>query len=197
MSPWGCPAIPRPALYRVSAGVPSQRAGDGHAGRFSLGLAPGPQGAPPRGGDGQGARAEVTVPAAVSAPRPGTEHVTAGPPPAPWTPGPTVALTSAPPIEQNGAGAPTFPRPTKELRGAGPRAPHPSPARPAAAAGPALCTHLETPCRCRQHPCWPWSRSPSPREEPPAQHSCPCRFLPASSAALRPGLSRRAAGAPL
>lgn len=60
----------------------------------------------------------------MSAPRPGTEHVTGGPPRAPWTPGPTVARTPAPPMGQDGA-------PARQRRGTGQSAPHPSPPRPA------------------------------------------------------------------
>jgi hypothetical protein len=35
---------------------------------------------------------------------------------------------------------------------------------PAAAAGPASCSHLGAPCRWRRPPCPPWSRSACPRE---------------------------------
>lgn len=109
MSRWGCAATPRPALYRASAGVPAQRAGDGHEGRLSLGLPPGPAGgATPRRGR-PGCRAGAAVPAAVSAPGPGAEHVTGRPPPAPWTPGPTAALTPAPPARAGWGGGAHFP----------------------------------------------------------------------------------------
>lgn len=122
---------PRRALYRVSAWVPARRAGDEHPGRLSPGLAPGPaRGATLRRGrtecpgGGCGPRRSVRTPA-------GAEHVTGRPPRAPWIPDPAVALTLAPPMGQDRAEAPTFPRSARELRGAGPGAPHPSPARPA------------------------------------------------------------------
>lgn len=184
-------------LTRQSRASPHRAQGMGTRDWFSPGLArPSPQEAPPWDRDVQGTRAGAAVPAAVSAPQPGCaardRRAAGGPPP----PDPLLGRGAAP-CSQRGQDAegcaPTFSE--RELRGAGPSAPHPSPARPAAAAGPATGAHLGDPCRRRRLPCPPWSRSPRPREEPPAQPLCPCGSQSASSEALGPGLMRRAAGA--
>lgn len=155
MTPWGYRATPRPSAQ----GWPRGTVLTGTRTRRTR--------RPPAAGTGQDARAEVTVPAAVSAPRPGAQHGTGR-----WAaPGPLDPRPHR--WSRTGQQRPLSPRPARGLRGAGPSAPPPSRASPAAAAGPALRTHLEAPRRCRQHPCPPWSRSPRRRAEPPAQRPCP------------------------
>lgn len=87
--------------------------------------------------------------------------MTSCPPPAPGVPQPCHSIDSCP-VGQDAAGALASPRLGRGLQGARPTAPHPCPAPPAAAAGPAPCAHLGTQRRCRQPPCPPWLEQPGP-----------------------------------